>query len=468
MNKLKSIILQKAANNIWLVFSLIFYSILILPLIYSIPHLDGNIDFVKSHFYFKGGFPLYFASFGSIHPPLKVLLASTFFKILGETSFSYNLLGYFLGLAAISGFYFLLKIILGKRFAFLGSTLLALNPLFISTSVFSLIDYMLMVFLFVSLSLYLRKKFLSFSFILTCIILTKETGLLVLALFIFIELVALISRKSKSNISILFYYLPPSLAYIIWDKFLEAQGKTEWGDWIFTDTANQGAFATILHNLITLDIFNIYARQHFLQLLFLNFNWVIILISIVLSFFVLKDRITRKKFFKTLFELDAKSKTIIFIILFCISYALTVLTLQTYTIPRYALPIIPFIILWFSTVVTQLKNFLIKTTVIFVVFLFTILGLFFSIDPIANGIWGKVDVLGEKLYATNYHLSGNDGLTYNYQYLLITKKRTKIIEENTYFPQNYCPYLFPDPNNDRITAEALRFSNSKAAKKCNL
>ena len=64
-------------------------------------------------------------------------------------------------------------------------------------------------------------------------------------------------------------------------------------------------------------------------------------------------------------------------------------------------------------------------------------------------------VLGEQVYALNKHLAGNDGITYNMQYINIAKKRSEILlksknGQNSVMSED-CYWTFPDPNNDKKT-----------------
>lgn len=96
--------------------------------------------------------------------------------------------------------------------------------------------------------------------------------------------------------------------------------------------------------------------------------------------------------------------------------------------------------------------------------LFLIIGisLFSSVDPISLAIWGKEKVLGQEIYAVRKKLAGNDGITYNMQYALIAKKRTRQIlaaksTGGTVFSED-CFWIYPDPRNDRKTNEILKLS----------
>lgn len=84
-----------------------------------------------------------------------------------------------------------------------------------------------------------------------------------------------------------------------------------------------------------------------------------------------------------------------------------------------------------------------------------ITSLFFSIDPVSRKIWGSIHVLGESFYALNEDKAGNDGLTYNFQFLLIAKNRT-----NLFFTHNRssesCNWVLADPNNDTKTLLILK------------
>ena len=82
----------------------------------------------------------------------------------------------------------------------------------------------------------------------------------------------------------------------------------------------------------------------------------------------------------------------------------------------------------------------------------TVLSLFSSNDPIAKRIWGTEDVMGKNIYALRYHLAGNDGITYNIEYLQIANIRSNLIIQANASKSpvhiNNCYWIFPDPNNE--------------------
>lgn len=273
-------------------------------------------------------------------------------------------------------------------------------------------------------------------------------------------------------------YLFPFIAFYAWSTFIESQGQKPWGDWIFAETAHKGAIYTIFNNLKTFQFLNQYAYQHWKQLFILNFNWIYWLTVLTgLTFFLLNKK-NLKNIYKNLLGGNTKTRTLLIIIIFSIAYFFSVLTFQTYTIPRYALPLIPFLLLGtaFSIKILTKKFQVAKIGIVILFPIIVLVSLFSSIDPVSTKLWGKTEILGEKLYSLHQHLAGNDGITYNMQYLLIVKERTrqiasannqgkKILGEKTDKPNESikvnvqtmqkqsvispdCYWVFPDPNND--------------------
>ncbi|MCX6706127.1 MAG: hypothetical protein NTV24_03445, partial [Candidatus Woesebacteria bacterium] len=242
--------------------------------------------------------------------------------------------------------------------------------------------------------------------------------------------------------------LSPLITAAIWFLFLKISGKTLWSDWNYSGTAGKGTISTILNNLLSLKIFNKYAYQNWLQLFVLNFNWVFWII-IILG--IIKSRINL-----------ARNKTALSIFLFSFIYFISVLSFQTYTIPRYALPLEPYLYLALAYGSYKLseKSKLLKVLISIFLVGITILRLFTSIDPISLRIWGKTKILGQNIYALNGNqsLSGFDGITYNLQYNLIAKKRTQVIFDKNHNTVD-CSWIFPDPNNDFKTIKILKLRN---------
>jgi 4-amino-4-deoxy-L-arabinose transferase-like glycosyltransferase len=428
-----------------LILALVIFSLLTIPFINSVPYLDGNIDFVKAHDFFVGGFGRLFGNWLSVHPPMKEIITFVFFLLGGFNQIAYNLVGILFGLFGIVVFYKLCKRLTNKSIATIAVLLFCSSPLFISAGLFSLTDYLLEIFILASLYFYSKGKFFPYFIFTSLALLTKETGLVLVISILATEGLWALKKIGPRR---LLESLSPLITAAIWFLFLKINGKTPWLDWNFSGTGERGTIYTILNNLLFLKIFNKYALQNWLQLFVLNFNWVLWPIAIL---GITKGNIN-----------FAKSKTLLSILLFSLIYFISVLSFQTYTIPRYALPLEPFFyiaIAYGSYKISEKSNLLKLFISVFLVGI-TSLRLFTSLDPISSCIWGKTRILGQNIYALNQgpSLSGFDGITYNLQYNLIVKKRTEIIFDKKSKIID-CSWIFPDPNNDFKTIKILNLKN---------
>lgn len=446
--------------NFKLLIPLSMFLILTIPFLNVLPYMDGNIDFVQVFDFYKGGFNQYFNNWNTVHPPFKLLLIYPVFSIFGPSQYIYNIIGIIFGVIGIASIYLLTKKITNERTAFLAAIFLSIYPLFIANSIFVMRDLMLTSLIILSLYFYSSKKYFLYSISISLSVLTKETGLLLPLIIIAIEIFFLFKNKFIINKAILIklsFLVIPLLVYYFWKYYLSVNRKNSWSEWIFTNNENKSAIYTIFNNISTFNFLNPYAQAHLKQLLFLNFNWIYILIIINLVLLY----ILKKKFKHNL--KPEIYKTIIVIILFVIAYCLSVLTLQTYTIPRYALPIIPFIIIGLAKSIDSIKNKLIFRFTSILIFILMITSLFSSVDPVAKNLWGINDIFNHKIYALNDHMAGNDGITYNLQYLLIAKERSDLIKKSNNTENlisNYCRWIFPDPNNERLMFNALKINSN--------
>ncbi len=443
MKKLK----EQIREHVFVLISIVFFLILTIPFINTLPYMDGNIDFVQTLDFYQGGMSQYFSNWNTVHPPLKLLLTTPLYLIFGVSPISYSALGIIFGIIGITSIYFLTKELFGKFSGNLAALFFSIYPLFIANSIFSMRDAIVTSLIICSLLFYKRKNLILYGLISSLAVLTKETALLLPLIIIFIEVIFFFkSRKLniKSSINYLLLFIPLGV-YYIWKLILSSYGKDSWSEWIFTETGEKGAIFTIINNLTTLGFINAYSQWHWKQVIFLNFNWLYILIiisAVILYIFNFK----KIKFHKNIENL----KVLLAIILFVTSYFLTVLSLQTYTIPRYALPVIPFLIIGLSKSITALKNDIAVKSAGILLYLIILISLFSSVDPVAKKIWGNINIFDNNIYALNDHMAGNDGITYNIQYLFIAKERSEMIKKakDIELVSGYCRWILPDPNNE--------------------
>ncbi len=463
-NHVNQIFTKKIKININTLFPLCIFSSLYSSSFGLIPYLDGGIDFVKSFDFFSGGFKKLFQNWVSVHPPGKEFISLLLFSTLGINKFSYSLIGLVFGIIGIILFHqFVLKLS-DKKIANFASILLAANPLFISVGIFSLTDYLLAIFVIGSFYFYLERKWFLMTIFLSFAFLTKETGILCSISIGLVELTLNNKKLIKKRVLFLKFLasiLFPFLLFLIWYLFLKLHSKPFWTDWNFSETSSKGSLYTIIHNILSFSFLNKYAYQNWLHLFFLNFNWVYWLLIIVGLLIFIRKTLKNKRYTK----ITKSEKTKLSITLFFLFYNVIALSYQTFTIPRYILPCVPILILWVSSSIKTITKFLkIKNFYLYLIvpiFSINAVSLFFSLDPISSRVWGKEKIYGEEIYSLRKHLAGNDGITYNLQYVTITRRRTKDIlnsAKSGNIISSDCSWIFPDPRNDKRILQALKIN----------
>ena len=413
--------------DIFLLLSLSIFAILLSPFLFVIPYLDGGTDFLQTYSFYTGGFTKYFHTFNSVHPPFKFWIVDIFFTFFGIHTFSYNITGLLFGLLGILFLYFLAKALFNTSVARLSTTLFAISPLYLATSLFVMRDFFLTSLLLPALYFYSKKKHFLYAIVASLLVLIKETALVFPVAIFIVELFyikQLIHNKKK--LQILFFLCFPLLVFLGWLSFLHLIHQNSWNDWLFTPTAKKGTFYTVAYNLITLHLFNVYAYEQWRHLFIFNFHWVywiVLLIGVAVLF--LYRRPTRA----FLCSGEQNLKTILVIILFSLAYIFSVLTIQTYTITRYIVPLMPLLLLGVSWSISLISRYrhgagLALTSVVFII---SILSLFFSVDPLSSMLWGKTTIFNQKLYNVFTNLSGPDAIEYNLQYLMLARTRSSII-----------------------------------------
>jgi hypothetical protein len=464
--KIKTSIINLITTNLVpILFSLVFICLLF-PFLNVIPHRDGNIVFIQTNDYLKGGLQMYLNNW-AVHPPLKIITSAVLIKIIPLLPFSYNILGIIFGIAGIFGIYYLSLSIFTKKEAIISSSLLTICPLFIANSIFGLLDYILAILIIIALLFYIKKRLIIYAFFASLCILTKETGLIFILTVLSIEIIFQIKNILNKNYKLLIniiYCLIPLIPWYIWTVYLNINHKSIWDDYVFSNVKG-GPFYVVLHNLLFFNIFTQYTKEQWGQLFILNFNWILWCFIIISLLIYLLKKIFGKVILTEIKKNTIKTKALIVIITFFFLYLLTVLTFPTYTIPRYALPLIPCFIIFITLSITTIKNNYIKLLVLIAVYSIFLISLFSSSDPISASIWNRRIIGNQNLYSIDKTVAGNDGITYNYQYLLLVKDRTELIRkienDKMSLNKNNCDFIFPDPNNDLKTFKILKINLSK-------
>jgi 4-amino-4-deoxy-L-arabinose transferase-like glycosyltransferase len=376
---------------------ILLYVILFIPYIPIIPGNDGGLEYLFAYQWYLGQNLLHILS---LHPPLKLILYGVFFKLFGYESTGY--MGLLFGIAGIYALYIIAKKIFDKKIAILSAVLLASSGLYLSVGVMGIHDFLMTVLILIAYAFYLDSRYVYYAIFISLAVLTKETAFFFAASILASDI--FIKRK------ITFAIFVPLIILAWYVEFVHFSGYHLWNDWNFSQTAKDGSVLTMAYNLVTLQLFNEYAYENWLHLFVFNFNWVLWIFAII-SFSFIKT----KELLKTLAP----------IFIFFFIFLITVLSFQTFTINRYILPLLPFLYLFASFGVSKLP---LKPIFIVILLSASLLSLSQSVDPVSNAIWRKTLVLTQSLYL-NQKLDGDDGITYNMQYLSVMKTRTNLIKK---------------------------------------
>jgi len=375
---------------------IVVFIILYVPSLTLIPGNDGGLEYGFAQQWFVGKNLLQILS---LHPPFKLMLFSLFFKLFGYQSTGW--IGLLFGIGGIVALYLIGEKLFDKRVALISALLLATSGLFLSNGIFGIHDFLMTSLILVAFFFYLNSRYIWYAIFASIAVLTKETAIFFALSIIISDLVV------KKNAR--FPVFMPVILLAWYVEFVHFSGYHLWNDWNFSPTAKEGSFMTMINNLITMRIFNKYAFENWLHLFIFNFNWVYWIFAFISLAFIKATEIKK----------DLAPIGIFFVI-----FLITVLAFQTFTINRYILPLLPFVYLLASYSVMKLP---LKPVFVTLLIAVSFLSLSFSIDPVSNAIWPKTQVLGERVYL-NHPLDGDDGITYNMQYLSVMELRTDLIK----------------------------------------
>ena len=187
--------MTKLKENLILILAIFLFILLTVPFIATLPYMDGNIDFVQTNDFYSGGINQYFSNWNTVHPPVKLLIALPFYFLFGISSVSYSFPGILIGIAGIVGIYLLTKDLFDQKTANLTTVFFSIYPLFIANSIFVMRDYLLTIFLLISLLFYIRKKSILYAISCSLAILTKEPALLLPSIVVVVEIIELIIKR---------------------------------------------------------------------------------------------------------------------------------------------------------------------------------------------------------------------------------------------------------------------------------
>jgi len=409
-----------------------------------IPYLDSGIDFLQAYDFYSGGLPALISHWASLHPPFKMTVVSILFFLFGSSSRAYALFGLLLGWIASCAYFVIVTKTIKSFWMIAGMMMIfLLYPLGVAGTIGGFTDYALFTWCLVAWAGYISNNTVVVFIASLCAVLTKEPGVFLPASLIIAELIQPTAIKRKIQWKFLISLAFTPVALFIWVGILSWYGKGAWSDHILAVGHFSNGMIASLQNISSGGWNNPYAFQNMLHVFVMNFQWVYWLVAIVGILLAL--------FFCSKRPKHHPGEALLPAAIFAFLYIVFVLSFPTYAIPRYVLPVSASLLVfllyslrgyWFVHISLSVVCWLIVCGV-------SVMGLFFSIDPVSLGIWKTLTLENQTLYNMRDERAGNDGITYNIQEALLVKSRTKQIQQGLLQTRDCYQWKLYDPRNDK-------------------
>ena len=312
-----------------------------------------------------------------------------------------------LGIIALFSFYRILTshFSIKSAIAALSTFLLGINPLFISLSNSTNLDYPALCFFIIALSCLLSDKFILFTFFSIMALFSKEISIILFGqLYLAALIVYFIQKKRIWTKSLTYLFIP----FIVFGIYLYLSNGRVWEANYYLVPKQPFVFDK---KLILVRLFEVFV---------LNFNWllmVIIILGGIFHFFKMKKIVPIGS------NMAIMSLTFLFFLCFMLPY-------NTFTHPRYIGVTLPFIFVFFAVSMNSLNiKSSLKTAFLCIFGVLLAISIFLTIDPLSKEVfgtytWGKYKILsiGDTIQ------SRCDSMVYNMQYVMIGRLFKKFTE----------------------------------------
>jgi hypothetical protein len=201
----------------------------------------------------------------------------------------------------------------------------------------------------------------------------------------------------------------PVAASLAWRIVLALAGGSSWHTWIVSPKAGDGPYVVALRAMFGFED-GIYLRQNLANAFVVNYLWVPALLA--LTTLVLLWRRPAP---------GALQRSIALLAGLVAMSVWTTLTFPTFTVPRYAAPVIMFTLL-IALLGLPLWPPRARPFVLGALILAFALGAWSPTDPVTRAIWGTVSVGGERVYNTTELDRGPDRTAINFAALRATER----------------------------------------------
>lgn len=325
----------------------------------------------------------------------------------------------------------------------IGGSLFALNPLFLAAAVNLNLDFPVVVFFIASLAALLDKRYALSAFLAACMVFSKESGvLLYFAYFVPFSLLLVLTQKkgdlNNNNYRMAWLAIPFILliGYMVYRSF-GLQKSVFWG--------NTGVDAGSLSFLFDVNPGSKVLQTRIIQVFILNFHWVMTALAIVF-FGVSKLQQNKKP------ESQGKPSSGFdraFVTSLAIAFTVFVYVnalYPTFTNPRYILPAVPLLILFFTLMTAKaVRKKAMQAVVLSIVLILCGIQAFITIDPLSKALFGTFSLGNHQMLRMvsitreNFGYAGRDQLVYNTEFAVIDSLFNEVYRAEPPDPQK--PYL---------------------------
>ncbi len=381
------------------------------------PDLDAMISLRESIVFHRDGLDGLIADrVGTgIHPPLMDLLTSLSFSLFGEDPRSQQLLAipFFAVLAAAVERLLAPWLPTGQRV--LAALAVAMCPALAIVMVLVTREGLIVVLLAAALAVALaptqgKRHLLVLSAVLALLPLTKDACLVLVVPFaVFAALTGeptAWAQRLRRGVTVLAL---PVAASLCWRAVLALSHGSSWHTWIVSPRADDGPYVVALRAMFGFEN-GIYLRQNLANAFIVNYLWVPALLALA-TLVLLWRRPAPAALVRSVALLGGLVAMSVW----------TTLTFPTFTVPRYAAPVIFFTLLiallgltlWPPRARPYVLGALIGAFA---------LGAWSPTDPVTRKIWGTVSIGGERVYDTAERERGPDRTAINFAALRATQR----------------------------------------------
>lgn len=423
----------------------LFFFMLIFPFINDSPALDALINYSEAAIYHtKGMTTLIKNRGGSSHPPLIFASISLMFYIFGIKPLAMYVLGLILAIVTSISVIKLLKDKINVWLATGVATVIVSTPLVTVSLFYAMSEGFIIAFTLLSLLFLQKKKFLLFFILLSITTLLKQTVLPIVGILVILGLLIFYKEKTNNekifyiskhfiknfilslkNIQIIMFFSILVFPQTCWRIYLYNINAQDWNtSYVLPEIQGYNAFNIILTYPINFYKYLIFLFQNMENSFVINFLWIFSGLNIILFLFI----ILKNKFVLKNSQMSPYINVLFIAFIISFIYIIFVFPFPTWTIPRYASPIVVCSIIS-SFILCYCVNKYISLLFIVLLLPINMIANFYSIDFVSKILYNEEYQHLEQIYGVPSLWRGADKVVSSLQFAKMTSLQNTIIHE---------------------------------------